>query len=298
MLNLSKLIKTSAATALTAALAYTPVSALADDLKLQVYNPGAKSMFPVTSTLVTGDSEALLIDAQFQRNDAEALVKMIRESGKKLTTVYISAADPDFYFGLDVIKTNFPDVKVLASAETIKKIQATIVGKEAYWGPILGENAPQMLVIPKQLEGDTLSVDGETINVKGLNGPDPSHAFLWIPESKTVLGGVALYENMHVWIADTQSLESRNKWRGTLSSIEALQPQYVIPGHYLGESKGDLSALNHTRNYVAAFEEESTKAQNSDELIEAMQKRYPGKGGVGSLKISAKVLEGEMKWPQ
>ena len=298
MLNLSKLLKRSAAAALATTLAYAPVNALADDLKLQVYNPGENSMFPVTSTLITGDSEALLVDAQFQRNDAQQLVDMIRKSGKKLTTVYISAADPDFYFGLDVIKTNFPDVKVLASAETINKIQKTIVGKEAYWGPILGENAPQMLVIPKKLEGDTLTVDGETIKVKGLNGPDPSHAFLWIPESKTVLGGVALYENMHVWIADTQTLDSRNKWRGTLASIEALQPQRVIPGHYLGESEGDLSAVNHTRNYVATFEKASAKAQNSGELIEAMQQHYPGKGGIGSLQISAKVLEGEMKWPQ
>ena len=299
MLSLSTVLKRTAMTAFATVVAYSPMSAIADsDLTLQVYNPGAKSMFPVTSTLITGDNEAMLIDAQFQRNDAQALVKMIRDSGKKLTTVFISAADPDFYFGLDVIKTQFPDVQVLASAETIKKIQKTIVGKEAYWGPILGENAPQMLVIPKLLEGNTLSVDGEQINVVGLDGPDPAHAFLWIPESKTVLGGVALYDNMHVWVADTQTQESRDHWRSTLDSVTALQPERVIPGHYLGNSQGDLTAVNYTRTYVATFEQESAKAEDSVELIKAMNSRYPGKGGVGSLEISAKVLEGEMKWPQ
>ena len=299
MLNLSTVLKRTAITAMATVVAYTPMNAVADsDLTLQVYNPGAKSMFPVTSTLITGDNEAMLIDAQFQRNDAQALVRMIRDSGKKLTTVFISAADPDFYFGLDVIKTQFPDVQVLASTETIKKIQQTIVRKEAYWGPILGENAPQMLVIPKPLEGNTLSVDGEQINVVGLDGSDPAHAFLWIPESKTVLGGVALYENMHVWIADTQTQESRDHWRGTLDAITALQPERVIPGHYLGDSEDDLTAVNHTRTYVATFEQESAKAGDSAELIKAMNSRYSGKGGVGSLEISAKVLEGEMKWPQ
>lgn len=295
MLNLKTLLQRSATTALTAILSYAPMTALADELKLQVYNPGDKSMFPVTSTLITGTSEAVLIDAQFQRNDAQQLVKMIRDSGKKLTTVYISAADPDFYFGLDVIKHNFPDVKVLASADTIKKIQHTIIGKEAYWGPILGDNAPQMLVIPKPLEGNTLTVDGETIQLKG---PDPAHAFLWIPKSKTVLGGVALYENMHVWVADTQTLDSRDQWRATLSTIQALKPRRVIPGHYLGQSQGDLTALKHTRNYVAAFEKASAKADNSGELIKMMQTRYPDMGALDSLEISAKVLEGEMKWPQ
>lgn len=299
MLNLSTVLKRTAITAVATAVAYTPLSAVADsDLTLQVYNPGDKSMFPVTSTLITGDNEAMLIDAQFQRNDAQALVKMIRDSGKKLTTVFISAADPDFYFGLDVIKTQFPDVTVLASTETIKKIQQTIVGKEAYWGPILGKNAPQMLVIPKPLQGDTLSVDGEQIKVVGLDGSDPAHAFLWIPESKTVLGGVALYENMHVWIADTQTQESRDHWRSTLESVTALQPERVIPGHYLGDSQGDLTAVNYTRTYVTTFEQESAKAGDSAELIKAMNSRYSGKGGVGSLEISAKVLEGEMKWPQ
>ncbi|WP_372830745.1 MBL fold metallo-hydrolase [Pontibacterium sp.] len=299
MLNLSTVLKRTAITAVATAVVYTPLSAVADsDLTLQVYNPGEKSMFPVTSTLITGDNEAMLIDAQFQRNDAQALVKMIRDSGKKLTTVFISAADPDFYFGLDVIKTQFPDVTVLASEETIKKIQQTIVRKEAYWGPILGENAPQMLVIPKPLKGDTLSVDGEQIKVVGLDGPDPAHAFLWIPESKTVLGGVALYDNMHVWVADTQTQESRDHWRGTLDSVTALQPERVIPGHYLGANKGDLTAINYTYTYVTTFEKASAKAANSAELIDAMESHYPGKGGTGSLQISAKVLEGEMKWPQ
>lgn len=76
-------------------------------LSMEVFNPGEKSIFPVSSEIISGKHEVALIDAQFQRDDAEELVKKIKATGKKLTTVYISHSDPDFYFGLDVIKAAF-----------------------------------------------------------------------------------------------------------------------------------------------------------------------------------------------
>lgn len=74
---------------------------------MTVYNPGEKAIFPVSSSLVTGDKEAILIDAQFDVQNGQALVDMIKKSGKKLTTVYISAGDPDFYFGLEPVMAAF-----------------------------------------------------------------------------------------------------------------------------------------------------------------------------------------------
>ena len=52
-------------------------------LHLQVYNPGSHSMFAVSSELVTGAREAILIDAQFQK---KCLGKM-EEVGKEGRTV-------------------------------------------------------------------------------------------------------------------------------------------------------------------------------------------------------------------
>jgi glyoxylase-like metal-dependent hydrolase (beta-lactamase superfamily II) len=64
-------------------------------LTLRVYNPGSASLFPVSSTLILGNKEAILVDAQFQKNDAEKLVTLIKKSGKKLSIIYISHSDPD-----------------------------------------------------------------------------------------------------------------------------------------------------------------------------------------------------------
>ncbi|NVM91167.1 glyoxylase-like metal-dependent hydrolase (beta-lactamase superfamily II) [Variovorax sp. SG517] len=271
-------------------------------LKLDVYNPGAKSMFPVSSEIVTGQADAVLIDAQFQRNDAEALVQKIKATGKKLTTVYISHSDPDYYFGLDVIQAAFPDAKIVATPQTVAAIQASKDGKLAHWGPILKDNAPKALVVPQPLAGDSIELEGRKIQVVGLDGPTPERSFAWIPSLKAVVGGIPVSANIHVWVADTQTPESRRDWIRTLGRIEALHPKTVVPGHYLPNANGSdpysLASVKFTRDYLKAFEAEAAKAKDSTALIAAMKKRYPKLEDASSLELGAKVIKGEMKWPQ
>ncbi|WP_145590492.1 MBL fold metallo-hydrolase [Yersinia aleksiciae] len=269
-----------------------------DTLKMEVYNPGEKSIFPVSSEIISGKTEVALIDAQFQRNDAEALVKKIQQSGKKLTTIYISQADPDFYFGLDVITKAFPQAKVLATPQTIEEIEATQAGKIAYWGPILKENAPTQVIVPQPLQGKSFTIDGHKIEVEGLDGPSPEKTFVWIPSLKAVVGGVAVSGNIHLWVADTQTPESRQHWLTTLEKIKALKPVTVVPGHYLDNAPQTLASVTFTQNYLTTLNAEIPKAKDSAELIAAMKKHYPDLKDESSLELSAKVLKNEMKWPQ
>jgi glyoxylase-like metal-dependent hydrolase (beta-lactamase superfamily II) len=291
------------AAALSATLSLASFAAAAvEPLKLDVYNPGAKSMFPVSSELVTGQADAVLIDAQFQRNDAEALVQKIKASGKKLTTVYISHSDPDYYFGLDVIQAAFPDAKIVATPQTVAAIQASKDGKLAHWGPILKENAPKALVVPEPLAGDSIELEGRKIQVVGLDGPTPARTFAWIPSIKAVVGGVPVSANIHLWVADTQTPESRRDWIKTLGRIEALRPKTVVPGHFEPNADGSMpysvASVKFTRSYLQAFETEAAKAKDSAALVAAMKKRYPKLQHASSLELSAKVIKGEMKWPQ
>ncbi|CAI1023729.1 Arsenate reductase and related proteins, glutaredoxin family [Serratia liquefaciens] len=271
----------------------------ANTLTMEVYNPGEKSVFPVSSEIISGKHEVALIDAQFQRNDAEALVKKIKATGKKLTTVYISHSDPDFYFGLDVIKAAFPEAKIIASPGTIEEINATKDGKVAYWGPILKDNAPKAVVVPQALQGDSFTVDGQKVEVKGLTGPTPERTYVWIPALKAVVGGVPVAgDNIHPWIADNQTVESRTHWQQTLEGIKALKPEVVVPGHFLPGADQTLKSVTFTQNYLTTLEAELPKAKDSAALVAAMKKHYPDLKDESSLELSAKVLKGEMKWPQ
>ncbi|KUR49092.1 hypothetical protein PST407_02190 [Pseudomonas syringae pv. tomato] len=244
---------------LALSLAALPLAALlplaaqaAAPLAIEIYNPAEKAIFPVSSELVTGKHDAVLIDAQFQRNDAQALVA---------------------------------------------KIKASMQGKLAYWSPILKDNAPEKLVLPEVLEGDHLTLEGQPLEIKGLTGPAPERSYVWIPSLKAVVGGVVVSSGIHVWVADTQSPKSRQDWLATLRGIEALKPATVIPGHYLGQIPQGTQAVAFTADYLKSFEQQAAKAKDAKALIDTMQKAWPQLAEPSSLELSAKVIKGEMKWP-
>ncbi|MCI1679337.1 MAG: MBL fold metallo-hydrolase [Ewingella americana] len=283
--------------AITAALLLgTSLTARAADLKLDVYNPGQNSIFAVSSEIVTGEKDAVLIDAQFQRNDAQKLVEMIKASGKNLTTIYISQADPDFYFGLDTLHAAFPNAKIVATQATIDEINATKAGKMAFWGPQLKDNAPNAVIVPEPLTGNSFELEGKKFEIKGQT---PARTFVWIPALKAVVGGVIVDGNTeHLWVADTQTPESRKAWIATLDQITALKPTTVVPGHFLPGAAQTLKSVEFTKQYLQTLEKELPKAKNTQALVKAMKGHYPALKGDESLEMSAKVLKGEMKWPQ
>lgn len=268
----------------------------AEPLRVEVYNPGPEAIFPVSSVLVTGEKEAVLVDAQFARPQAEELVRRIHQSGKTLTAIYISHGDPDYYFGLQTITEAFPNAKVLATAQTVAHIKQTKDGKLAYWGAQMGDGAPGKLIVPQVLEGNRLELEGRQLQIIGLDGPQPERTFVWIPSTKTVLGGVVLSNNIHVWMADTQSAKSHADWLATLAHIEKLQPVTVIPGHFLPGERKSIDAARFTADYIKTFDAETVKAKDSTALVAAMKAHYPALGDESSLELSAKVAKGEMKW--
>lgn len=283
-----------AAVAITSATLASNVNAEIT-LNVDVFNPESNSIFPVSSSIISGTNEVLLVDAQFQRNDAEGLVKKILVSGKTLKTVFISHGDPDFYFGLDVIKAAFPEVKILATESTVSKIKKSMDGKLGYWGPILKDNAPKKLFVPEVINTDKLMVDGTPIYIKNLQH-DPVHSYLWIPSIKTVLGGVVVFDKMHVWVADTKTKGARDTWLTTLSNIEELKPEVVIPGHFLAGSKKDLSSIAYMKSYLADFEKAVSQSKTSDDVVSIMTKKYPNVGAENILSLGSKVVMGEMEW--
>lgn len=285
-------------TAIALAISVAATVALAAPLQLEVYNPGAHSVFPVASEIISGAHDAILVDAQFQRNDAEALVAKIKASGKKLTTVYVSHSDPDYYFGLDVIHAAFPDARIVATAPTVAAIKVLKDRKLAYWGPVLKENAPQSLIVPDVLEGDRISLEDHALQIEGLDGPTPVRTFVWIPSLKAVVGGAVVFSGTHVWVADTPTRTSRQEWRATLRQIEALHPVKVVPGHYLGAAPSGTKAVTFTANYLRTFDKALDRAKDAPALISAMKTAYPTLADESWLELGANVVEGNVKWPQ
>lgn len=265
------------------------------DLNVSVYNASENS-FGVASVIVSGKTDAVLIDAQFTLAEAEKAAQEIKNSGKKLTTIFVSHGDPDFYFGLEVFKKYFPEVTAYASPATVEHIKASAQKKLDVWGERLGKNITSNVVLPQVLKGSTIDLEGKKLEIIGLE-EFPDKTFLWIPSIKAVVGGINVFgTSFHLWMADAQTTEARKNWVSVLDKIEALHPEIVIPAHANAQNPFDISAVKHTKNYIQFYEEALKNNKTSEELIKALKAKYPTLTFETALQIGAKVNTGEMKW--
>ncbi|MFC4160273.1 MBL fold metallo-hydrolase [Chitinimonas lacunae] len=273
----------------------TLAAAQAAPLQLKVYNADVNS-FHATSTLISGPSEAVVVDAGFTRADAYRIAANVLDSGKTLKAIVVSNADPDYYFGVEVLKSLFPQAEVLAPPAVLDKIRAKLPAKVAFWGPKMGANAPVRPVLPQPLPGNSLTVDGERLEVRGTSGELAHRPYIWVPSLKAIVGNVAVYGDLHVWTADTQKPSERAAWLAQLDEMSALKPAIVVPGHMQAGTPLDGSSIGFTRDYLHRFERSVTEQRHSAGLIAVMKAAYPQAGLELALDIGAKVATGEMKW--
>jgi len=262
--------------ATVAALAFVSLtlgSAAAETKLTTTVYTGTPNGFLVTSTLIAGEKEAILVDAQFTLADAHRLVGQILDSKKTLTTVYVTHGHPDHYFGVEVIKQAFPKVKIVALDKPLAEIKKTAAAKVKQWGPIYGAQVTAKPVIPTAQKAVTLTLEGQTIELRSAQGDSADGTYLWIPSTKTVIAGDTVFAGVHPWTAETTP-DSRKAWVKTLDEIAALAPTTVIAGHHDGKAKTDLSAVKATKEYLLAFDAAVASSKTADEVQQKMKAKY------------------------
>jgi len=260
--------------------------------------PAGPNGFFRAPVLLSGATEALLVDGGFTLSDGKAVADAIARSGKTLKAIYVSQSDPDYYFSLGAVCAAFPEAPVLAASATIAAINANVQKKLDVWGPQLKDNGPQTLGDVVKLEVadvPSLSVDGAEVEI--VDAEDlANRRYLWVPSLEAIFGGVLVFSGVHVWTADTAGADERAAWVKNLDAMAARKPRSVVAGHATVDAPTDATAIAYTRDYLLTFEEERAKAADSATLIAAMKKRYPDAGMDVALEIGAKVALGEMKW--
>jgi glyoxylase-like metal-dependent hydrolase (beta-lactamase superfamily II) len=260
--------------------------------------PAGPNGFFRAPVLLEGPTEAILIDGGFTFADGRDVAAAIAATGKRLTTIYVSQSDPDYYFSLKPLCEAFPEARVLAASETVSAIARSVDAKIAAWAPRLGGEGPRTradVVMPTAFDGAALAVDGKTVEILTAAGL-PNRRTLYVPSLDAMFGGVLVFSGVHVWTADTPSPDARAAWIAELGRLAMRRPSVVVPGHLAVEAATDGSALAFTRDYLFAFEEALAAGGDAAALKATMQAHFPGLGMDIALDIGAKVAMGEMVW--
>src|SRR6201998_3840664 len=78
---------------------------------------------PITSTLIFGEHDAVLVDAMGTVAEAEALAAWVALHNRNLETIYITHAHFDHFYGLGILLDRFPGARGIATPKTVDAMQ-------------------------------------------------------------------------------------------------------------------------------------------------------------------------------
>jgi len=246
-----------------------------------------------TATLVYGARDAVLIDTFLSAQQSQELADWLVESGKNLTTIYITHAHGDHCFGLSVLLDRFPNARALATAPVVAAIQKQITPDfvKSFWEPRFPGQLPARLIAPEVLDGDTFYLEGEALKVLELGQTDTAHSTaLQVTAMRFVNSGDCVYNNTHPYLAESDA-RSRDEWLRALDMIESLNPQTVVAGHGVLDPDSSPRHINETRRYLQDFNASVAATSTARELYERMLSLHPNRVNPGSLWGAAKAAK-------
>ena len=243
---------------------------------------------PTTATIITGPTEAVLVDTLYTPADVERLARAIEATGKTLTTIYITHAHFDHYVGLGALLERFPGARGVALPAVADAVRETYQADRAlaeYWLP---GNTVEATVLPEALDGETIVLDGHELHAIEIGQGDVAHStVLHVPSIDAVIAGDLVYNGVHQMLG-VSGPDDWPRWIESVDKIAALNPKVVIAGHKADLPDDDIPAiLDGTRNYIAAFIEELAQADDADTLVARMTDRFPDRINPATLAFSA-----------
>jgi glyoxylase-like metal-dependent hydrolase (beta-lactamase superfamily II) len=250
-----------------------------------------QATWPATSaSLLTGEKEAVLIDALITNAEAERLAEWVRATGKKLTTVYITHGHGDHFFGLNAILAAFPEARAVALPEVVPFAQAEITPAYLeFWSRLFPKQIPERPRVPEALEGDVILLEGHELRPIMIGQSDtlPS-SVVHVPEIDAVVGGDVAYNGIHCWLAQTDHVK-REGWIASLDRIAALKPRALVAGHKDPAARDDDpdAILAATKTYIRDFDRFVPESRTPEELIDKMMKMHGERGNPYTLWTAA-----------
>ncbi len=247
---------------------------------------------PISSTLISGERDAVLVDAPLTTGQALGLSRTIAASGKHLTTIYITHGHADHWFGLGTVLERFPDARAVALPDVVEYMrQASGPEQLASWRKRLPGQIPDALVLAEPLDGDVFELEGHELTAIGVGHTDTDHTtVLHVPDIGLVVAGDVAYNDVHLHLSESPR-ELRRQWLAALDAIESLGPGAVVAGHKRPGRADSPAIIEETRRYISDFDRIAEDARTALQLYEQVLALYPARINRGALWSSARALK-------
>jgi len=256
--------------------------------------PGASEMkwSPISSTLISGKRDAVLVDTAITVDQNQKLVDWIAHSGKNLTAIYATHGHGDHFFGVNTIQKKFPKARFVATSEVIAVMrkQASVPVVESYWRSRFPGQIDSTLLIAGELKDAVLELEGEQLISVPLGHTDTdSTTCLHVPSIGLAVCGDALYNDVHLHLGES-NVEGRKEWIAALDTIESLKPVAAIAGHKRPGAPDTPNNIEATRKYIRDFDRIASHTKTALDLFNEMLAIYPERVNPAVLWYSAQAV--------
>ncbi len=257
--------------------------------------PGVSEMkwSPISSTLISGKRDAVLVDTAITVDQNQKLVDWIAHSGKNLTAIYATHGHGDHFFGVNTIQRKFPKARFVAMREVIAVMrkQASVPVVESYWKPRFPGQIDSTLLIADELKDGVLDLEGKQLISVPLGHTDTdSTTCLHVPSIGLAVCGDALYNDVHLHLGESNA-EGRNEWIAALDKIESLKPVAAIAGHKRPGAPDTPSNIEATRKYIRDFDQIASYTKTALDLYNEMLAIYKERVNPAVLWYSAQAVK-------
>jgi glyoxylase-like metal-dependent hydrolase (beta-lactamase superfamily II) len=232
---------------------------------------------PITSTLIFGEHDAVLVDAMMTVAEAVALADWVALHNRNLETIYITHAHFDHFYGLGILLDRFPGARAIATPGALMAMQMSFTpAVERLARRMFPGQVPTKLVAPEAYECDTFTLEGQELRILQQGSTDsPDSTSLYVPSISLIVAGDVVYNQCHMYVGDTTA-ESRQNWITDLDRMAALNPAIVVAGHKKPGAPDSALAIQETKRYLEDFDRLKKTVASDQELFEQMTTLYPG----------------------
>jgi glyoxylase-like metal-dependent hydrolase (beta-lactamase superfamily II) len=251
---------------------------------------------PISSTLISGERDAVLVDTPITVEQSRALVNWVVARGKNLTMIYATHGHGDHFFGASTILERFPGARFVARPEVIKVMrqQASPESLETFWNPRFPGQIASQLAIAEELTGNVIDLEGHDLVSVPLGFTDTaSTTCLHVPSIGLIVAGDAAYNGDHLHLSESPDAQKRQEWIAALDKMESLKPRAVIAGHKRVGNDDSPRIIGETRKYIRDFERLAMQTTTARELYDGMLTLYPdwiNRGALWSSVLAVKPL--------
>ncbi|KAJ4207031.1 hypothetical protein NW759_014029 [Fusarium solani] len=240
---------------------------------------------PTVVTLISGKSEAVVVDTLFTSEQGVSLGDWIQDTlnGKKILTIYITHGHGDHWFNLRYLIKRFPGVEVVSTQDSIDHMSTQLTPEyRALWHDLFPDQIEEesFEIVAKPLKDNRFTLEGHTFEAVNAGHSDTdATTFLYVPSQNLTVAGDIFYNDVHMWMTESPSEKDRDAWIECLDKLESYHPAIVIGSHHRPGGVDGAFNIGASREYIKTFSRLVKESKSAKQLYDSMLHAYPDRIG-------------------